>query len=139
MAISWMLVSGIFGAISNLCIRQNIDEKGSSKAFFTFYLFFTCFVTILLHPVRTSSYGWNMQVIFIGFLAGISLGAMKLMLGKALKKGPSSLTFAAVNSASVMPVIVIVLISGKIIDYKLSYADFLGSILVIIGLFWAGW
>jgi drug/metabolite transporter (DMT)-like permease len=64
---------------------------------------------------------------------------MKLMIGKALQKGPAGLTFAAVNSASVMPAIVIVFMIGSLIDYQLTPYDLAGSVLVLAGLFWAGW
>ena len=139
MATSWMLVSGFLGAMSNLCMRRSMDKNGTARAFFVFQLFFTCLVATLLHPIRTGSYHCNFQIATIGFLAGIFLGGMKLMIGKALQKGPPGLTFAAVNSASVMPAIVIVFMIGSLIDYQLTPYDLLGSILVLIGLFWAGW
>ncbi len=139
MATSWMIFSGFLGALSNLCMRRSMDRKGTAKAFFIFQLFFTCLVSILLYPVRTDCYTCNLQILIMGFLTGISLGSMKWMLGKALQKGPPGLTFATVNSATVMPAIVIVLITGSLIDLKLSIYDFIGSLLVIIGLFWAGW
>ena len=134
-----MLISGLFGAMSNLCMRRSMDKNGSAGAFFVFQLFFTCLVATLLHPIRTGSYAWNIPVAAIGLFAGVFLGAMKMMIGKALQKGPAGLTFAAVNSASVMPAIVIVLMIGSLIDYRLTFYDLLGSILVLVGLFWAGW
>ncbi|NGX42511.1 MAG: hypothetical protein K940chlam7_00791 [Chlamydiae bacterium] len=139
MATSWMVVSGFLGAMSNLCMRRSMDKNGSARAFFVFQLFFTCLVTILLHPVRTGSYGWNSQIALMGLCGGIFLGSMKWMLGKALQRGPAGLTFAAVNSASVMPAIVMVLALGSTLNYELTPHDLAGSILVLMGLFWAGW
>jgi len=73
-------------------------------------------------------------------MAGLSLGIMKLMLSRALKKGKSGLTFAAINSASVMPVFLLIFLVDKAaVDYKISLHNILGALLVVGGLFWAGW
>ena len=103
MAIIYMLISGFLAASSNFCMRRSMDFKGSCRAFYIFQLGFTCVVTLFLYPMRAESLEINYPIIFLGVLTGVFLGFMKLMINKALQKGPPGLTFAAVNSASVMP------------------------------------
>ena len=139
MAFTAMIISGLFGALSNLCMRLSMEKHGTAKAFFVFQLTFTFLVTLILCPLRKQSYDWNAPVLILALITGCSLGLMKVMLGKALQKGPPGLTFATVNAASVMPALIIVFSVGALIDYHLSSFDFLGLFFVLAGLFWAGW
>lgn len=139
MAFTAMIISGLFGALSNLCMRISMEKNGTAKAFFVFQLTFTFLVTLVLCPLRRQSFDWNAPVLVLALITGCSLGLMKVMLGKALQKGPPGLTFATVNAASVMPALIIVFFIGALIDYQLSSFDLLGLLFVLAGLFWAGW
>lgn len=133
----WMILSGVLGALSNLCMRKSMDKKGSVRVFFLFQLFFTFLVVTCMHPIRTGSYSINFYTIAVGIACGIALGLLKYMIRYALKKGPASLTFASVNSASVAPGIITALFLGTTLEYPYQMRHFLGSLLVVIGLFWA--
>jgi hypothetical protein len=139
MATCWMILSGFLGAMSNLCMRHSVADGKTAPSFFIFQLFFTCLVTILLYPIRTECYTCNLPIIVFGIAAGLFLGSMKWMLGKALQTGPAGLTFAAVNAAAVIPAIVITLTAGSVLNLQLNQVDYAGYLLVLLGLFWAGW
>lgn len=49
------------------------------------------------------------------------------------------MTFAALNSSTVMPMILMVFLFGAPFGYAYTLFNGLGSIMVILGLFWAGW
>lgn len=133
----WMLISGVLGALSNLCMRKSMDAKGSVFAFFFYQLLFTFIVVSFLYPIRADSYSINLYTVFMGVLCGLALGSLKYIIGFALKKGPASLTFASVNSASVVPPCIIALFSGSAINFTCTSWQLVGSLLVVIGLFWA--
>ena len=63
---------------------------------------------------------------------------MMVFLGKALESGPPGLTFAALNASTVMPMLLMVLFFGSPFGYVYNFCNGLGSLLVVIGLFWAG-
>lgn len=74
-----------------------------------------------------------------GIAGGLILAVMMICLGKALETGPPGLTFAALNSSTVMPMILMVMLFGAPFGYVYTLFNGLGSFLVVMGLFWAGW
>ena len=130
-----MVAAGLFVALTNLCMRRSIGAGGSSNAYLVIQLFLTFIVAILLNPVRTGIYAWDPSMAVLGLSGGVLLAGMFGSIGKALETGPSGLTFAMLNSATVMPALFMVLLFGSI--YTPWNAA--GSALVVIGLFWAGW
>ncbi|MBS0653949.1 MAG: hypothetical protein JSR39_10555, partial [Verrucomicrobia bacterium] len=70
---------------------------------------------------------------------GVVLAVMMIFLGKALEKGPPGLTFAALNASTVMPMLLMVMLFGAPFGYLYTLTNGLGSLLVVAGLFWAGW
>jgi hypothetical protein len=74
----------------------------------------------------------------LGAAGGILFAMMMICLGKSLERGPPGLTFAALNSSAVMPMLLMVLFFGAPFGYVYSFSNGLGSLLVVVGLFWAG-
>lgn len=138
MGIELMVIASLFVAASNYCMRRSIDSGGSSKAFLMIQLFLVFLVAILLNPVRTGNYAWSPSMALFGLAGGVVLGVMMICLGKALEKGPPALTFAALNSSTVMPMILMVLLFGAPFGYIYTLFNGIGSLLVVGGLFWAG-
>jgi drug/metabolite transporter (DMT)-like permease len=138
MGIQLMIVAALFVAASNLCMRRSIDAGGSSRAFLMIQLTIVFFVAVLLNPVRTGDYHWSPLMPLIGVCGGILFGMMMICLGKSLEFGPPGLTFAVLNSSTVMPMIFMVLFFGASFGYVYSPYNGAGSLLVVIGLFWAG-
>lgn len=139
MGIELMIIASLFVAASNFCMRRSIDSGGSSKAFLMIQLSLVFLVAILLNPVRTGDYSVSPCMLYFGLAGGIILAVMMICLGKSLETGPPGLTFAALNSSTVMPMLFMVLLFGSPFGYAYTVFNALGSTLVVLGLFWAGW
>ncbi len=139
MGIQLMIIASLFVAASNFCMRRSIDSGGSSKAFLMIQLSIVFLVAVLLNPVRTGDYQVSNCMLFFGLAGGIILAIMMICLGKSLETGPPGLTFAALNSSTVMPMVLMVFLFGAPFGYAYTLFNGLGSIMVILGLFWAGW
>ncbi|MGE3954083.1 MAG: hypothetical protein AB7F31_02655 [Parachlamydiales bacterium] len=139
MAILIILLAACLASTSNLFMRKSIDTGGSTRAYLVFQLGLSLVVAIFLSPVRTGQYSFSGPAISMGLIGGAILGVMMWSLGKAMEKGPAGLTLASLNSATVMPAIVMAL------AFKGSWASSytlwhgIGSALVVVGLFWASW
>jgi len=139
MGILLMILASLFVAASNFFMRKSIDRGGSSKAFLMIQLSLVFLVAILLNPVRTGDFAWSSCMIVFGLAGGVILALMMICLGKSLEVGPPGLSFAALNSSTVMPMILMVFLFGASFGYVYTFFHGLGSLLVILGLFWAGW
>ncbi len=139
MAIVLMLVAALFIAGSNLFLRKSIDGGGSFRAYLMIQFFIVFLVMVLLNPVRTGQYAWSDCMAGFGLTGGIFAAGLMAFIGKSLEQGPPGLTFAAVNSATVMPTIVMVLLFGAAFGYEYTLWNGVGSILVVMALVWAGW
>lgn len=139
MGIQLMIIASLFVAASNYCMRRSIDSGGSSKAFLMIQLSLVFLVAILLNPVRTGDFAWSNCMVYFGLAGGVVLAIMMICLGKSLETGPPGLTFAALNSSTVMPMVLMVLLFGAPFGYFYTLFNGAGSLLVVLGLFWAGW
>ncbi|NGX61356.1 MAG: hypothetical protein K940chlam9_00841 [Chlamydiae bacterium] len=139
MGILFALLAALFASTSNLFLRRSIDAGGSAKAYLVVQLSFSFFVMVLLNPVRTGDYGWSFPPFAWGLVGGVLFGLLMWGLGRTLEKGPPGLTFATLNSSSVMPGIMMALLFGATYGHPYSITTALGSVLVVLGLFWAGW
>lgn len=139
MGIQLMLLAALLVAISNLCMRKSIDAGGSSKAFLVIQLLIVFLVAILLNPMRTGKWEWSYCMAAFGLSGGIVLGAMMAALGKSVEKGPPGLSFAMLSSATVMPAVVMAILFGSSFGYFYHWWNGVGSAIVVLGLFWAGW
>jgi hypothetical protein len=138
LGIQLMLLASIFIATSNYFMRKSIDSGGTTKGFLMVQLFIVSLVAILLNPVRMGHYEWSSCMSLFGIAGGCVLALMMASLGRALETGPAGLTFAALNASTVMPSIVMVLGFGAAFGYHYTLWNGLGSLTVVLGLFWAG-
>ena len=134
-----MITASVFVATSNYCMRRSIDSGGSTKAFLMVQFFLVFLIAVLLGPVRSGNYQWSTSMALFGLAGGIVLTFMMSFLGKALETGPPGLTFAALNASTVMPSILMVCFFGSTFGYVYTVWHGLGSVIVLLGLFWAGW
>lgn len=137
MAILLMIFAGFFSAASNLCLRRNLDACGSSKSFFIFQMTLTCLVAIWLYPCKEGSLVCSSMTALLGVGAGVSLAVMKWMIARALGLGPSGLTYAAINSAAIFPAFIMFYLFSGYADIEFNRWHLIGSVLVLIGIFWA--
>ena len=138
MALFLIFLSGVFVSISNLCMRKSIDEGGTTKGFLVFQMAMGFLVAVLLNPVKTGDYSFNGPVALLGITAGLIFAAMLFSLGRALEKGPPGLTFSILNGSTVMPAIVMTTLFGSALGFPYTGWHAIGSLLVLIGLFWSG-
>jgi drug/metabolite transporter (DMT)-like permease len=138
MAIIFVCVASLFLALGNLLMRKSLDAGGTTKMYLVLQLSVCFFISILLGPVKTSSYSINGPVVCFGLFTGFVLIALLISLGKALEKGPPGLTFSILSSAAVFPGIVMAAIFGESGGFPYTPWHAVGSVLVLIGLFWAG-
>jgi drug/metabolite transporter (DMT)-like permease len=139
MGIQLMLLAGLFVSISNYFMRKSVDSGGTTKGFIMVQLFVVFLVAILLNPVRMGDYQWSGCMSLFAIAGGVVLALMMASLGRAVETGPAGLTFASFSAATVMPSVVMVLIFGSFFGYDYTRWNGIGSILVVLGLFWAGW
>jgi len=137
MGIELILVAAVFIAASNLCMRRSIDGGGTTKAYLVVQLFLVFLVAILIGPVRSGDYHWSPSMASFGFTGGLILVFLLAALGRALETGPPGLTFAALNASTVMPTVLMVAFFGGSFGYFYTWSHGIGSLLVILGLFWA--
>lgn len=139
MGIGLICFAAICAVLSNLALRLSIDKGGTSQVYLVVQFSITCLLAIVLNPIRTGHYAWNAPLVFFGLLGGVLLAAFMSFLGKALEQGPPGLTIAILNSSTVLPILLLFLFLGKPFGFVYSLWNALGSLLVVIGLFWAGW
>jgi len=137
MGIICAAIASFFCALGNLCMRRSIDHGGTTKGYLVIQFLSAIFLMILLNPVRTSQYTFNTPISLLALFAGITLALMLFSVGKALEKGPPGLTFAFISSSSVVPAIVMATLFGAAFGHQYTLYHGLGSILVLLGLFWA--
>lgn len=139
MGLQLMFFSAICIAISNLCMRRSIDSGGTSKAYLMMQLGLTFFIMVLLNPVRTGDYSWDTPMALFALTGGVLLAAVMTFVGRALEKGPPGLTIALLNCSSVMPILMLVILFGAQFGFYYTLWNAIGSVLVILGICWAGW
>lgn len=138
MGILLALVAGMFVPITNFCVKKSVDITGSAKGFFVLQMAASCFFAILLGPVRTGDFQIAQGAVILGTVAGLMVAGLLYTLGRAVEKGPPGFTFAILNSATVMPGLIMSLLFGASLGYIYNFWHALGSFLVIAGLFWGG-
>lgn len=139
MGINFMLLAALFVGLSNLFMRKSVDAGGDTKAFLMVQMVVVFLVAVLLNPVLTKTYGWSWPMAIFGVVGGLVLCVMMNMLGKSLQSGPAGLTFAALNASCVVPILFMVFLCGEKYGFVYDLWKGLGSLLVVGGLFWAGW
>jgi uncharacterized membrane protein len=132
-------LAGLSAAIANLCIRRNLTAGGSPSNYFVVQVSFSCLLSIPLNPLRTGCWTAEPVTVGLGVIGGGLLGTMLWSMGRALQSGPAGLTFATINSATVVPAILMALLFGEAYGHGYRAIQGVGSALVALGLFWAGW
>jgi drug/metabolite transporter (DMT)-like permease len=138
MAIISVCLASLFLAIANLLMRKSVDAGGTTKTYLSLQLTICFFIAIVLGPVRTNSYSINGPTVCIGLFAGVVLIGLLSCLGKALERGPPGLTFSILSAAAVFPGLVMAIFFGSAHGFYYTPWHAVGSIFVLIGLFWAG-
>ncbi|MBN4067422.1 hypothetical protein JYU14_05000 [Simkania negevensis] len=137
MALYLILISAVAAAIQNLFMRRSVDSEGSTHIYVPVQLFMSLLIVTYLNPVRSHSYTFDWRTVAVGLVMGLVLGLMMWSLGQAVKYGASALTFASLNSSSVLPSIVMACLFGAVFGHGYQWWNALGSAFVVIGIFWS--
>jgi multidrug transporter EmrE-like cation transporter len=137
MGVILALIAGCFMPLVNLTVRKSVDIGGSAKAYFVFQALTSFLFAILLGPVRALDFTIPLPAAILGISAGLILAIMLFSLGRAVEKGPPGLTFAILNSATVMPGLLMAILFGASMGFVYNIWHAIGSFVVLAGLFWA--
>ncbi len=138
---SYLLVffSALSAAVGLFLLRKVLDYKGHPSGYLSIFYFFT-FLMALVMNVRARvpfSETFDLKMGGVGIFAGALAVAMMFSVGRALKLGPSGISFAFQNSGAVLPPLVMVLLFQAPFGFALTIGNVLGMGLVVAGLFWA--
>jgi drug/metabolite transporter (DMT)-like permease len=139
LAIEFILISSACVAASNYWMRRSIDAGGTTGAYLMIQFSCMFLVALLLNPIASGDYAFSPSIALLGIAGGAILFGMMAALGRALKRGPAGLTFASLSAATVVPAILMYALFGEPFGFVYSIWNAAGSLLVIAGLFWAGW
>ncbi|MDA8773762.1 hypothetical protein N9N03_01385 [Chlamydiia bacterium] len=133
---SIMCLAGSLTATANLSLRKNFDYAGTKDAFiFVQSLISFLIATCLLNSLSLTNL--TPTLLSLGFVSGICYSVLLISLGKALELGPPALTLAFLNSSTVVPIPLLMIIFGSAYGFSYTYMNFFGSLLVVLGLFMA--
>lgn len=138
MALILMLLAALCAATTNFFMRRSIDAGGSTRAYLAIQMVVALVVMLLMGPARNPGTELNWPICFLGAVSGLFLALMLYMLGKALEKGPAGLTFSILSSATIVPSIILAILYGETLGCTYTVFHGIGSLLVVLGLFWAG-
>lgn len=133
-----VFLASFFVSASSLCMRRGLDLGGTTKTYLVIQMATAFLVAFLVGPVKTGSYSFNAPIATLGLCSGVILALMFSFLGKSLEYGPPGLTFSILSSATVMPAIVLALVFGASFGFAYTAWHGVGSLLVLVGIFWAG-
>lgn len=124
-------------SITNLCFRKytgKTDATTSANGYLFLFYVFSFLTSVLFYPAVLNT-PVNFIVLSIGMLVGMLNVSLMLLTSKALKLGPSGLTFAMQNASAVFPGMLLFFFFGKDFGFSFSMMQFVGIGLVLCGLF----
>lgn len=130
----FIILAAIFAALSNLFFRRFSHSKDQDPSSYlliyfvsSFFLVFALFPKVLHSPLQIG-------MILAGSCVGIFNFLMMQLTAKALKNGPSALTFAFQNVSSIFPSVLLFMIFGSQCGFSCTSPQLIGLILVVLGL-----
>lgn len=132
-----LLLAATAGAFFHFAFRKSLDGGGRANIFQLVQCFFAFVIVTLINVKRSNFTHFDFGTINLGFCEGVLYIAMMWALGSAFKKGPPGLSVATLNSASVIPAILMAGFFGIGFGHGYTFYNGLGSFLVVIGLFMA--
>ena len=131
-------IASVFISASNYFMRRSIDAGGTVKIFLIIQMCVGFLVAVLIGPVAGHFFSFNPSIAFLGIGTGFLLAVMLYFLGKALETGPAGFTFSIVSAATIVPGIVMASVFGVSLGFDYTVWHGLGSLLVLLGIFWGG-
>jgi hypothetical protein len=137
MGLFFAFLASLFASFNNFAQRRSLDKGGTSKGYILMQMLVSFCVIVILNLLRSGQFSLGKEVVIFGILGGFFLGILTWSIGKTLENGPASLTFAFLSSASLVPSLFLFFCFGPEFGYTFNLWNAVGSLLVILGLFWA--
>jgi hypothetical protein len=129
--------SGLCVAMANLCMRKSLDVGKNTHGYLLLQLSTACLLATVMNPMAHQAYEVNVSTLGFGIFAGFCLIAVMMAMGKAMNHGPAGLSVAFINASSVVPPMLLAWLFGSRLGFDYDFSEALGTILVVVGLFWA--
>lgn len=141
MAFVYMFLASLFTSFSNLFLRKSVGLHGGNEGdpFLIQRLLASALIVFIALIAQSKPISLELTTSLMGVTAGLFLGTLMWSMAQTLKRGPSGLTFAILNSASLAPPLILALLFGEAYGHGYTIWNGIGSILVVIGLLWMGW
>ncbi len=128
-----VLLAALFAAIVNFCLRKNSEFQKSPRGYLALYFVVSFLTSFIFHELNFRSISYKIGA--IGIAAGLLNLLMMLLIARAVQIGPSGLTFAFQNSASMFPALFLFFVFGKSFGFTMHANLIVGFCLLTIGLF----
>lgn len=133
-AIPYSILAASSGALNNYFYRRSTGTAASPNVFLlVFYAISLCSAFILNPGIFKQE--WNAIPFIIGGFTGLLNVILMFLISKAMKTGPSGLTFAFQNSSSVFPNLILYSLFGTAFGFIVTTYQLIGMVLVLLGLF----
>jgi hypothetical protein len=132
-----LMVAACSGALFHYALRKSLDGGGRANAFLFLQVFFAFVIVTAINVTPGNFRNLDMGTLNMGIAEGALYVAMMWVLGIAFQKGPPGLTVATMNSAAVIPAIIMAIIFGASFGHGYTFFNGVGSFLVVLGLFLA--
>lgn len=134
MALLFVFFAAILASTVNYCLRKNLEYQKSARGYLTLYFIASFAISFLFYSdLKLESFTWAIPS--IGAVAGMLNFTMMFVLAKALKVGPSGLTFAFQNAGSMFPAIFLFFLFGSPFGFVITWQVLVGFFILGIGLF----
>jgi hypothetical protein len=130
-----LILAACAGAAFNFGFRKSLDGGGRANVFLMLQCFFAALVATALNINAQNFNTLDLATINLGVVEGCLYMLMMAVLGKAFLKGPPGLTVATMNSATIIPAIVMAILFGSGFGHDYTVWNGIGSLLVVLGLF----
>lgn len=135
MGLIYAFIASLLAAAVNFCFRKNGEKQASPGGYLMVYFLASFLLSFLAMNVSLDSFRFVMPS--LGALTGMLNFAMMLLLSHSLQLGPTGLTFAFQNSASMFPAFILALIFGSTFGFQMTLSICIGFGLIALGLFLA--
>lgn len=132
-----LFLAAFSGATFNFAYRKSLDGGGRANVFLMLQCFFASMIMIFLNVKTSNFFMIDMATVNLGVIEGILYLGMMGLLAKAFQRGPPGLTIATMNSAAIIPAILMAVFFGADFGHGYTLWNGVGSALVILGLFLA--
>lgn len=132
------MTASFLTAVGNYFSRRSVgmtDQGGDP--FIVYRQMASCAIGFLIGYFIHGTLGWDPKMFSLGIFAGIILGCLGWISGRALRYGPPGLNYSILNSACIVPPLILAFLFGESFGHTYSIVNGLGAMLVVGGIIYA--